>query len=235
MIRKVLRRLEALEKERVQGQPTAWRKQVGATEEDDREPAVMIGGWNDHTDSDRTLAAVRDFIRDNALPLPAAEAFVPGQQRGFAVVPLTPLGSETRQAMMRRAIEAVESTRKLRVPSGHKDKEGKAMVIWAAVSQPPEVRRKAELMAKSKRAVLESYEKMQGPGTAENLQVKADYRRCVLTVDGKKLGGCAQQPVAGEILACDHGWVDARMACEYTKEKTQDFAERWHKLVDAIS
>ena len=45
--------------------------------------------------------------------------------------------------MTRRAIEAVEATRKLQVRSGHKSKDGKDMFIWAAVSQPPEVRRRA--------------------------------------------------------------------------------------------
>ena len=111
--------------------------------EEDREPAVIIGGWKEDKDADQTLQAVKSFIRERALPLPSQEAFVPGQQRGFAVIPLAPLGTETRQAMMRRAIEAVEASRRLRAASGHVDKEGKAMLVWAAVSQPAEVRRKA--------------------------------------------------------------------------------------------
>ena len=231
----VLRRLEALEKERASGQPAVRRRQGGAAPEDDREPAVIIGGWNEESEAEQTLTAVREFIRDRAIPLPAAEAFVPGQRRGFAVVPLVPIGNETHQSMMRRAIEAVETTRKLKQLSGHQDKDGKNLVIWAAISQPPEVRRKAKLLAKSKRAILESYEKVQGQDKAGDLQVQVDHRKYVLAIEGKKVGGCARQPSAGEILVCDHGWVGAALICEHTKETKQAFAERWHQLVDAIN
>ena len=106
--------------------------------------------------------------------------------------------------MMRRVVAAVEATRKLQAKSGHKDSEGKDMVIWAAVSQPPEVRRRAKLVAKTKRAVLESYEKSGKNTGNQELTVKADYRRGTLRLEGRKIGGCSLQPAAGEILVCDH-------------------------------
>ena len=234
-MQEVLRRLEVLEKERLSGQPAVWRRQGGAAPEDDREPAVIVGGWKEDSEADHTLAAVKDFIRDRAIPLPTAEAFVPGQRRGFAVIPLVPTGNETHQSMMRRAIEAVEMARKLKQPSGHQDKDGKNLVIWAAISQPPEVRRKVKLLAKSKRAILESHEKIQGQNKAGDLLVQVDYRKYVLAIEGKKVGGCDRRPPAGEILVCDHGWVDAALICEHTKETAQAFADRWHHLVDAIN
>ena len=83
---------------------------------------------------------------------------------------------------MRRAIDAVESTRKLRAPSGHVDKDGKAMLVWAAISQPPEVRRKAKLLAKTKRAILEGYEKAMPKEAADRVEVKADYRKGMLMI-----------------------------------------------------
>ena len=196
---------------------------------------LRVGGWKEESEAEQTLEAVKDFLRDRAIPLPTAEAFVPGQRRGFAVVPLMPVGNETHQSMMRRAIEAVQTTRKLKQPSGHQDKDGKNLIIWAAISQPPEVRRKAKFLAKSKRAILESYEQMQGHNKAGDMQVQVDYRRYIIAIEGKKVGGCDRQPPTGEILVCDHGWVDAALASERTKETTQAFAERWHQLVDAIS
>ena len=208
-VQEVLRRLEVLEQDGGRSNPPIWRRTGVADTDEDREPAVIVGGWGPDTEAEETLMAVRNFIRDRAIPLPTEEAFVPGKQRGFAVVPLSCVGNETRQTMMRRAIEAVESTRKLRVKSGHKDSEGKDMLVWAAVSQPPEVRRRAKLVAKTKRAVLESYEKAGKEISGKELVVKTDYRKGMLTIDGQKIGGCSQQPVAGEILVCDHGWVDA--------------------------
>ena len=120
-IQEVLRRLEALEQEGAGRGPQIWRRAGEPTsEEADREPAVIVGGWDEDTEADDTLNAVQDFIRERAIPLPTEEAFVPGKKRGFAVVPLTCVGNETRQMMLRRAIEAVEATRKLKVKSGHK-------------------------------------------------------------------------------------------------------------------
>ena len=109
------------------------------------------------------------------------------------------------------------------------------MLVWAAVSQPPEVRRRAKLVAKTKRAILESYEHAGKAAFGKELLVKTDYRRGTLTVEGKKIGGCTQQPAAGEILVSDHGWVDAAMVCYYTKKTTQQFADRWHDLVDKMN
>ena len=220
-IQGILKRLETLERDGPVGQPAIWRRAGESALDDDRDPAVIIGGWKEDTDAAETLEAVRQFIRDRALPLPAQDAFVPGQQRGFAVVPLTCLPNESKQMMMRRVVEAVEATRKLKAPSGHLDRDGKQMLVWAAVSQPAEVRRKARLLAKSKRVVLESYEKMRQLGeTVEEMQVKADYRRGTLMINSKKVGGTSHQPAVGEILVCDHGWVDAKLACEHTKEQT---------------
>ena len=65
--------------------------------------------------------------------------------------------------MTRRASGAVEATRKLRAASGHQDAQGKSMLVWAAVSQPPEVRR------------------LKADG------VRADYKKGTVTVQGKKV------------------------------------------------
>ena len=232
-IQEVLRRLETLEQEGSGRNPPIWRRMSAASPEDDRDPAVIVGGWGPDTEAEQTLKEVREFIQNRAIPLPIEEAFVPGKQRGFAVVPLTCVGNETHQ-MMRRAVAAMEATRRLQAKSGHKDAEGKDMVIWAAVSQPPEVRRKAKLVAKTKKAVLESYEKSGNKAGNKELAVKADYRRGTLHLEGREIGG-SLQPASGEILVCDHGWVDAALVCQYTKEVTQEFADRWHKLVDMIN
>ena len=117
-IRDVLRRLDALEADRQAGHPAAWRRLDQGSQDDDRGPAVIVGGWREDNDAEATKLAVQTFIKERQLPLPVDEVFVPGRQRGFAVVPLQIGGGDTTVAVTRKAIEAVEITRRLQVKSG---------------------------------------------------------------------------------------------------------------------
>ena len=234
-IRDVLKRLDALEADRQLGQPTAWRRLEHEGQEGDRGPAVIIGGWREDNDAEATKLAVQNFIREKQLPLPVDEVFVPGRQRGFAVVPLQVRESDVAGAMFRKAIEAVETTRRLQIKSGHKTKDGKDMVIWAAVSQPPEVRRKARLLAKTKRAILEGFESAGQLGDTDALQVRADYRRGAVLIDGVKVAGTTAVPTKEHVLECETGWVDAGTVCRRTREEIKAFSDRWRGLVDQIN
>ena len=151
------------------------------------------------------------------------------------MVPLTCLEGETPQTMMRRAIDAVEATRKLRAKSGHVGKDGKDLLVWAAVSQPPEVRRRARFVAKSKRAVLEGLEQQKSGAAVGSLQVRADYRKGCVTIDGRRIAACSMQPTTEGVLSCEFGWVDAAAVCSCTHEPIQAFTERWRGLVEEIN
>ena len=224
----VVRRLEALEE---QGQSGTWRRQ-GREEGDDRGPAVIIGGWRPDSEADDLLQKARDFVKAHELPLTMNDAFVPGKQNSFVVVPLTCQQGETPQTMTRRAITAVELVRRLQYKTGHKDDRDKDHVVWMALSQPPEVRRRARTTAKTKRAILEGAEK--NGGQLPPAAVRADYRRGAVFIEGYKVAGSGPRPTSGEVLISDYGWVNAEAVCQKTKETTQSFADRWRKLVEAI-
>ena len=131
----IIRRLEALEQT---GSPvqSAWKLQGPGGEEGDRGPAVVLGGWKSDTDADSVLQKAKQFIEAHQIRIPTEEAFTPGKQRGFVVVPIRCLPGESQQIMTRRAIAAVEWSSKGRcMQSRDQDSAGKMMEVWMALSQ----------------------------------------------------------------------------------------------------
>ena len=51
-IRDILRRLDSLEAEK--GRSPVWRQMQPGAGEEDRGPAVIVGGWNDDTEAEET-------------------------------------------------------------------------------------------------------------------------------------------------------------------------------------
>ena len=200
----VIRRLEAIEQ---QGQGGVWQH-VGQASGDDRGPALILGGWRSDSEAENVLQQAREFAKDQGLQVNMADAFVPGRNNGFVVVPLVGQPGETPQATTRRAISAIETVRKLQHKTGHKDDKGKELVVWMALSQPPEIRRRTRTTAKTKRAILESSEKS---GQA----VKADYRRGSVFIEGSKVAGSG--PLVRSLSPTMGGWMRRLYAGEPRK------------------
>ena len=100
------------------------------------------------TDADETLRLAKDFVETNALQVPNCESLVPGKQKGFVVVPLRCLPGELMQGLHERAIGAVEAARKVKMAPGHKCSFGADLVIWMAISEPQEIRRRSKVTAR---------------------------------------------------------------------------------------
>ena len=49
---------------------------------------MILGGWRSDSDAENVLQNAKDFAKAQGLPLTMTEAFVPGKQNGFVVVPL---------------------------------------------------------------------------------------------------------------------------------------------------
>ena len=206
----VIRRLEALEQ---QGQGGVWQH-VGQASGDDRGPALILGGWRSDSDAENVLQQARKFAKDQGLPVNMADAFVPGRNNGFVVVPLVGQPGETPQTATRRAISAIEMVRKLQRKTGHKDDKGKELVD----ARGPRQRQKERSWRALRRAAAPS-----------PLKPRSVF------IEGNKVAGSGPRPSSGEVLVSDYGWVDAEAVCRRTKEVTQAFADRWHKLVEAIN
>eukprot|EP00439_Symbiodinium_sp_Y106_P081747 s1097_g20.t2 len=100
----------------------------------------------------RTAAEARNL--DLAVDLDMDEAFVPGLRRGFAIVPVTPRSGEPDIDFRRRIRESLKAIRAAKLVTGQRDQGGERY-FWAAMSESPERRRRAQFAGKAKRLVLE--------------------------------------------------------------------------------
>ena len=113
-IQDVLKRIDLLEDNQMQRR--AWKPARFDGEEDGgpRTPALVFGGWSLDLDEAGVLDKAKKAVADLALDI--AEAFMPGKNRGFLIVPMTARLGEDRAKLQRTAISSVELVRKRRSP-----------------------------------------------------------------------------------------------------------------------
>ena len=107
--------------------PVLQTRANSSTTAEERQPALIMGGWADDQDAAVTLQLAKDAITSLQLDVDMDEAFVPGVRRGYLVVPY---------------------------PARRAESEG-VKRLWMAYSQTPERRRRARYAGKVKRLVLE--------------------------------------------------------------------------------
>ena len=66
----------------------ASRGESSSSEEDRRQPALIIGGWDENTPAAETLHHAHSTAAQLRLDIDMEGAFVPGIRRGYAIIPL---------------------------------------------------------------------------------------------------------------------------------------------------
>ena len=93
------------------------------------------------------------------------DAFVPGIRRGFAIVPIQARSGEDNFSFRRRVRESLQGVREACLVTGQRAQGGERH-LWAAMSESPERRRRAQFAGKIKRLILEEN------GNRQQLQVE---------------------------------------------------------------
>ncbi|CAE7750768.1 unnamed protein product [Symbiodinium necroappetens] len=117
-------------------------------------PAIVVGGWDNDQSGEETLRLVKQHLTDLQCDLDLQDAFVPGIRRGFAIVPIQARRQEDVPDFRRRVREALQRVREAKIITGEKPQGGERH-LWAAMSESPERRRRAQFAGKVKRLVLE--------------------------------------------------------------------------------
>ena len=133
---------------------TSTRTDSGGPETAPR-PAIVVGGWDNDQSAEDTLGLVKQHLQDLRCNLDLAEAFVPGLRRGFAIVPISPRRDEAIAEYRRRIREALQRVREAKIVTGTRPQGGDRH-LWAAMSESPERRRRAQFAGKVKRLLEES-------------------------------------------------------------------------------
>ncbi|CAE7190571.1 NSNH, partial [Symbiodinium necroappetens] len=132
---------------------TSTTRTDGSTDSNPR-PAIVVGGWDNDQGGDETLRLVKQHLEDLQCNLDLQDAFVPGIRRGFAIVPIAPRPQEDVPDYRRRIREALQKIREAKIITGEKPQGGERY-LWAAMSESPERRKRAQFAGKIKRLVLE--------------------------------------------------------------------------------
>ena len=129
---------------------TSTKTTEGGGPETSARPAIVMGGWDADQSANETLRLVKKHVEDLAIDLDMDEAFVPGLRRGFAIVPVAPRSGEPDTDFRRRIRESLKAIRAAKLVTGQRDQGGERY-FWAAMSESPERRRRAQFAGKAKR------------------------------------------------------------------------------------
>ncbi|CAE7726322.1 kif1 [Symbiodinium sp. CCMP2592] len=150
----VLERLELLEGKFAKANFSMSSTRTSETDGGNPRPALVVGGWNADQHHEETLQLVKQHLHDLNVNLDTSQAFVPGLRRGFALVPLNKLEGESDSEQRARVQEVLRTIRAAKIVTGQRP-EGGHRYFFAALSQSPERRKKAQLAGKVKRLIIE--------------------------------------------------------------------------------
>ena len=88
----------------------ASRGESSSSEEDRRQPALIIGGWDENTPAAETLHHAHSTAAQLRLDIDMEGAFVPGIRRGYAIIPLKYKQDET-EGEQRQRVHRMPSKR----------------------------------------------------------------------------------------------------------------------------
>ena len=140
---------------KLETQPQRQQHTSSTTTAEDRQPALIMGGWADDQEANTTLQLAKDAVKNLQLDVDMEEAFVPGIRRGYLVVPYGPRNRESDGATHGRLTAAIQKVRQARQATGALNPDGQPKNLWLAYSQTPERRKRARYAGKVKRLLLE--------------------------------------------------------------------------------
>ena len=118
---------------KLEAQPLLSRA-TSTTTAQDRQPALIMGGWADDQEAATTLHLAKEACNNLKLDIDMQDAFVPGIRRGYLVSPHKLKENENEQAMFSRFTQAIHLVRQANQPRH----------FWLSFSQTPERRRLLE-------------------------------------------------------------------------------------------
>ena len=161
-------------------------------------PAIIVAGYDANQSAEETLRLAKHNLTELRIDLDLAPMFVPGLRRGFAILPVEPRSGEDQQTFRGRIREALKTVRAAKIVAGQKPQGGDRF-FFAAMSETPERRRRAQFAGKVKRLILEA------EGNPRLLEV--EFGTGNLWYDTQKIASGVTSASAG----CDEagpGWIN---------------------------
>ncbi|CAE7712118.1 unnamed protein product [Symbiodinium sp. CCMP2592] len=150
----ILQRLDLLEGKFAKANFSLSSTRTSDSDGGNPRPALVVGGWSADQHHEETLQLVKQHLQELEVKLDLDKAFVPGLRRGFALIPLTKMEGETDEDQRARVQDILRTVRAAKIITGQRP-EGGNRYFFAALSQSPERRKRAQLAGKVKRLIIE--------------------------------------------------------------------------------
>ncbi|CAE7235511.1 unnamed protein product [Symbiodinium sp. CCMP2592] len=220
----VLQRLELLEGKFAKANFSMSSTRTSENEGGNPRPALVVGGWDADQHHEETLSLVKKHLTELNINLDLSQAFVPGLRRGFALVPLIKLEGETEEEQRARVQEALRTIRAAKVVTGQRP-EGGQRYFFAAMSQSPERRKRAQLAGKVKRLIIEE------GGDVRHIDV--EYGTANLWYNSIKVAsGVTSAPEGASIEKS--GWVHLGSLARQIGISEETAVQKWGELRKAL-
>ena len=190
-------------------------------EEDRRQPALILGGWEEDSLAADTLQQAQATAAQLRLDMDMEQAFVPGIRRGYVIVPLQHKPDEDEEQHRRRVQGALQKVRNANLVLGAKA-DGTGRKLWMALSQSPERRAKAKLAGKAKRLALEH--------GADAKKVEAEFATGTVWLHGVKVSSATAASPTNETTKAGGGWVDLTNIATLLGEDAQAVQATWERI-----
>ena len=194
---------------------------------DDRQPAMIMGGWTDDQDAEITLRLANEACKSLQLDLDMDSAFVPGLRRGYLVVPYKPRQQESERAMFQRLTQAIQQVRQAQQATGAMTPTEQPKYLWLSFSQTPERRRRARYAGKVKRLLLEQ-------GASKNY-LQIEFATGTAWYQGRKItSSTSPPPVGAQVERNPMGWLDTEAVGAQTMKSKGAISASWNTLLQPL-
>ena len=217
----ILQRLELLEGKFATASFTTGsttRTSDGGTESN--RPAIIVGGFDANQAAEDTLRLAKQHLTDLQVDLDLAPMFVPGLRRGFAILPIEARQEEEQAHFRGRIRDSLRAIRTAKIVTGTRP-QGGDRYFFAAMSETPERRRRAQFAGKVKRWILEA------SGDPKLLEV--EFGTGNLWYATQKIASAVTSPPDG----CDRagpGWVNLPLLSRQLGGSLDELRGKWGEL-----
>ena len=197
-------------------------KNGGTNGEQERAPAMIIGGWHQDTEAAKVIEQANKYVAELRLDLDMRDRFVPGLRRGYAIIPLHRKEGESEGDQRQRVQHCIRHVRNANLTVGTKD-NGAPSKLFLNISQPPEKRRKVQVAAKCKRLLME-----QGALAAD---VEVEYATGQVWLTGTRLAAAtAAVNPPHTTQTGTQGWIDIPAIAAKLHRNLEDLRAAWLPL-----
>ena len=194
----------------------------GTSGEQERAPAMIIGGWHQDTEAAKVIEQAHKYVAELSLDLDMRDTFVPGLPRGYAIIPLHRKDGESEADQRQRVQHCIKHVRNANLTVGTKD-NGVPSKLFLNISQPPEKRRKVQVAAKCKRFLMEH-----GALAAD---VEVEYATGQVWLKGARVAAAtAAMTPPHTTQTGTQGWIDLPTIAAKLHHSIEDVRTAWLPL-----